>query len=144
LWEGSCTPAAARTAAGLFLAEDAPDLAFEGAVRRMTLPPPFPNTIIVLSEMGSEQPSVKVFGYPDSSSAKSLAAALEVEVESVPRPLVTQVSWRPQGNAKHRVAGAAWDRQVKLGVGVNPFIGGDRGYDCRRVPFRPPGDGIWR
>ncbi|AQR67298.1 hypothetical protein BZG29_02190 [Janthinobacterium sp. LM6] len=95
LWEGSCTPAAARTAAGLFLAEDAPDLAFEGAIRRMTLPPPFPNTIIVLSEMGSELPGVKVFGYPDSSSAKLLAAALEVPVESVPRPLVTQVSRRP-------------------------------------------------
>ena len=95
LWEGSCTPSAARTVAGLFLAEDAPELAFEGAVRRMTMPPPFPNTIIVLSEMGSAQPSVKVFGYPDSSSANLLAAALAVEVEPVPRPFVAQVLQSP-------------------------------------------------
>ena len=86
LWEGSCSPAAARKAVGLFLATDGPELAASGAIRRLTLELPFPEAIVVAAGPGTKDERVSVAGYGDSAVAERLAAAFGTDLLLVDRP----------------------------------------------------------
>lgn len=86
LWEGSCSPTKERKRVGLFLAKDREDIASEGAIRRLTLQLPFPETVVVLSKPGNADQSATVVGYSDSRAVNRLATAFGVEPVLVPRP----------------------------------------------------------
>jgi 5-methylcytosine-specific restriction protein B len=91
LWEGSCSPRNERKGVGLFMAQDRADIALEGALRRMTMEFPFPDSIVVLGTSDSER-HADVLGYPDSIYASTLADSLEVEVSAVARPDFAKVN----------------------------------------------------
>lgn len=86
LWEGSCSPTAARKPVGLFLATDAAALAATGAERRLTLELPFPEAVVVAANPGAEGEKISVVGYGDSAVAERLAAAFETDLLLVDRP----------------------------------------------------------
>jgi 5-methylcytosine-specific restriction protein B len=86
LFEGSCSPGSPRVRAGTFFARDSPELAVEGAVRRMILDVPFPESVVALFDAKANR-KARVFGYADSSVAVKLSRILHVDVECVPRPM---------------------------------------------------------
>ncbi|NDK38812.1 hypothetical protein DT603_08170 [Pseudoxanthomonas gei] len=93
LWEGSCKPTAARTRVGLFLAQDRPDIAASGAVRRLTLALPFPEAVLVVAQPNSADQRADVVGYEDSLTAKALATSFGANIHLVPRPAFTRREW---------------------------------------------------
>lgn len=89
LYEGSSSPNSSRVPIGVFFATKSPELAIEGAVRRMALDVSYPEAIVALFDIGGEQRS-RVFGYGDSIVARNLAESLSVDLEIVPRPTVSE------------------------------------------------------
>lgn len=85
LWEGSSSPSSGRVPVGVFFATNAPELAMEGAARRMALSVPYPEAVVALFDAEGAQKAA-VFGYSDSAVAANLANALSVPLETVPRP----------------------------------------------------------
>lgn len=94
LFEGSSSPASERVKVGLYQALDSPELAAEGAVRRLTMDIPFPEAVMTLFE-GSESPSAEIYGYPDSQIADQLANAFGVSKLTMERPATTVNSGPP-------------------------------------------------
>lgn len=89
LFEGSSSPNSPRVPVGVFFATKSPELAVEGAVRRMALDVSYPEAIVVLLGVAADR-HARVFGYGDSVVAKNLAAGLSVDLEVVARPTVSQ------------------------------------------------------
>lgn len=83
LFEGSSSPANPRSRVGVFFATDSPDLAIDGAIRRLSLDLPFPESIVILD---TEKKSARVFGYSDSDVGIKVAKALNGTYEAVVRP----------------------------------------------------------
>ncbi|QEL21943.1 hypothetical protein FQV39_04640 [Bosea sp. F3-2] len=88
LFEGSSSPNSPRVSVGVFFATKSPELAVEGAIRRMALDVSYPEAIVALFDVEGEQ-RAKVFGYGDSVVAKNLATALSVDLEVIARPAVS-------------------------------------------------------
>lgn len=89
LFEGSSSPNSPRVPVGVFFATKSPELAVEGAIRRLALDVSYPEAIVALFDLEGEQ-RAKVFGYGDSVVAKNLASALSVDLEVVARPAVSE------------------------------------------------------
>lgn len=89
LFEGSSSPNSPRAPVGVFFATKSPELAVEGALRRMALDVFYPEAIVALFDVEGER-RAKVFGYGDSVVAKNLAARLSVDLEVVARPTVSE------------------------------------------------------
>jgi DNA polymerase III delta prime subunit len=89
LFEGSSSPNSPRVPVGVFFAEKSPELAIEGALRRMALDVHYPEAIVAMFDIEGKQ-SARVFGYGDSIIAKKLASSLAVDLEVVPRPAVSE------------------------------------------------------
>lgn len=90
LWEGSSSPNSPRSPLGIFFATKSPELAIEGAIRRMTLDVPYPEAIVILFDVHATK-RARVFGYGDSIIARNLANALSVELEIVQRPISSEI-----------------------------------------------------
>lgn len=89
LFEGSSSPNSPRLPVGVFFATKSPELAVEGAMRRMALDVSYPEAIVVLFDVSGGR-HARVFGYGDSLVAKNLASALLLDLEVVARPSVSQ------------------------------------------------------
>lgn len=89
LFEGSSSPNSSRVPVGIFFATKSPELAIEGAMRRMALDVSYPEAIVALFEIDGGR-RARVFGYGDSIVAKDLAASLSVVLEVVARPAISE------------------------------------------------------
>ncbi len=89
LFEGSSSPNSGRVPVGVFFARRSPELAIEGAMRRMALDVSYPEAIVVLFDVGGVG-RARVFGYGDSVVARNLAASLSVDLEVVTRPSISE------------------------------------------------------